>query len=78
MVDAFLESLGLNNVDYVHGTDEALKIAAMPGNAAFIFEPMDKGTLFDILIKTGILPKKAFSMGEAREKRYYLESRRLK
>jgi len=38
---------------------------------------MDKTVFFDTVIKCGVLPKKTFSMGEAEEKRYYLECRRI-
>ena len=37
-----------------------------------------KGDIFDYIAKDKVLPRKAFSMGHATEKRYYLESQRIK
>jgi len=48
------------------------------GNVGFFLPAMDKGLLFESVIKDGPLPRKTFSMGEAHQKRYYLECRRIK
>ena len=37
----------------------------------------DKAELFPYIRANGVLPRKTFSMGEARDKRYYLEMRRI-
>ena len=76
-VDAFLAGFGAGSVDYVHGEAEALAAARGGGRAAFLLGAMEKPALFEIVQKRGALPKKCFSMGEAREKRYYFEARRL-
>jgi len=39
---------------------------------------MTKDQLFPTVAKDGALPRKTFSMGEASEKRYYLEARKIK
>ena len=39
--------------------------------------PFAKSDLFRGVVLGGVLPKKTFSMGEATEKRYYMECRRL-
>jgi hypothetical protein len=39
---------------------------------------MSKSELFDAVEKDGALPRKTFSMGSAREKRYYLECRAIR
>ena len=41
-------------------------------------KPIDKNTFFDYIAKNGPLPRKTFSMGEANEKRYYIECRKIK
>ena len=46
-------------------------------NLGFYFEPMEKSEFFDLVIACGVLPKKTFSLGEAEQKRYYLEGRLL-
>jgi hypothetical protein len=38
---------------------------------------MDKSDLFKTVILDGALPRKTFSMGEAREKRFYMECRKI-
>jgi hypothetical protein len=39
---------------------------------------IDKQELFAYVLAKGVLPKKAFSMGNANEKRYYMEARVIK
>ena len=40
----------------------------------FYLPPMGKDQLFKTVILDGALPRKTFSMGEAHEKRFYLEA----
>ena len=48
-------------------------------NALGIIMPkISKDELFSYILNDGILPKKAFSMGHANEKRYYMEARIIK
>ena len=65
-------------VDYIHGEDVAREFAARPGNIAFLLPPMDKRELFPSVIHDGVLPRKTFSMGEAHDKRFYLEARKIR
>ncbi len=65
-------------VDYIHGEDVAREFAARPGNIAFLLPPMDKEALFPSVIHDGVLPRKTFSMGEAHDKRFYLEARKIR
>ena len=65
-------------VDYIHGEDVAREFAARPGNIAFLLPPMDKQALFPSVIHDGVLPRKTFSMGEAHDKRFYLEARKIR
>jgi len=39
---------------------------------------MDKSAFFKTVIVDGALPRKTFSMGEAEEKRFYMECRKIK
>ena len=64
-------------VDYIHGEEEARKLGQQEGNLAFIFAGMEKNELFPGIIAGGVLPRKTFSMGVARDKRFYLESRKI-
>ena len=65
-------------VDYIHGEDVAREFAARSGNLAFLLPPMGKQALFPTVIHDGVLPRKTFSMGEAHDKRFYLEARRIR
>lgn len=74
-LDKVLPGMPEATLDYVHGGEAAAALGAKPGNMAFLLKAMDKGDLFPAVEKMGVLPRKAFSMGEALEKRFYLECR---
>ena len=76
-LDGFLRSHA-GTVDYIHDDDAALRLAAAPGCCGFLLPPMRKDELFGTVMADGVLPRKTFSMGHARDKRYYTEARRLK
>ncbi len=65
-------------IDYIHGDDEVAELAQAPNAVGFLLPSMEKHQLFRGVISGGVLPRKTFSMGHAREKRYYLEGRRIK
>jgi hypothetical protein len=77
-LDAWLKDHPTTQVDYVHGDDVAAKLGSEPGNLAFYLPAMDKNELFRTVILDGSLPRKTFSMGEAHQKRFYMESRRIR
>jgi hypothetical protein len=64
------------SVDYIHGAD-ALEALGAKGAAGVRLTAIDKFALFPGVRAGGSLPLKSFSMGEARDKRYYLECRSL-
>ncbi len=64
-------------VDYIHGDDVVSKLGSQTGNAGFYLPPMEKSALFKTVIVDGVLPRKTFSMGEAEEKRFYMECRKI-
>ncbi len=72
----FLDEKGIKT-DYIHGEDVTRRIGSMPQNMGFLLPPMDKNALFDTVEADGVLPRKTFSMGEAHEKRFYLEARKI-
>jgi len=76
-LDAFLVDRGARAIDYVHGTEPVESLGRKPGNAGFFLPAMNKTDLFKTVIQDGALPRKTFSMGEAKEKRFYLEARKL-
>jgi hypothetical protein len=64
-------------LDYIHGEDTLERLGRQPGNIGFYLPALDKRDLFRTIIRDGVLPRKTFSMGEADEKRFYLECRRI-
>ncbi len=77
-LDEWLRQGGAGHIDYVHGDDVVIALGSQPGNLGFYLPPMEKSDLFRTVILDGSLPRKTFSMGEAHEKRFYMESRRIR
>lgn len=75
-LDDYVKRTGLE-IDYVHGT-EAVEKLSKGENTGFYLPAMDKKDLFKTVILDGALPRKTFSMGEAEEKRFYLECRGIR
>ena len=65
-------------LDYIHGNDTLMDLAKAPGRTGFLLPPMDKHDLFETVVRDGATPPKTFSLGEAHEKRYYMECRRIR
>lgn len=64
-------------LDYIHGDEDLKHLAAQENAIGFLLPAMEKRQLFRGVIADGALPRKTFSMGHAREKRYYLEGRAI-
>ena len=77
-LEAVLKNEPQATVDYVHGDEAAKALGAELGSMAFLLAGMDKNDLFPAVERLGVLPKKAFSMGEADGKRFYLECRAIR
>ena len=65
-------------VDYIHGEQVTANLGMKTTNCALILPYVAKNTFFESIIKDNALPRKTFSMGEAHEKRYYIEARKIK
>lgn len=76
-IDHYLKNHS-GEVDYIHGDDVVTKLSAQDNALGFLLPAMEKSDLFKTVILDGALPRKTFSMGEACEKRFYLESKRIK
>lgn len=66
------------HIDYIHGDDTAREMGCRPNTCAVLLPPLRKDGLFLSVLTGGALPRKSFSMGHARDKRYYLECRRIR
>ena len=76
-LDKYLEENG-GKIDYIHGNDVVKNLAMQDNTIGFMVGAMEKNDLFTTVIKDGSLPRKTFSMGEAADKRFYLECRKVK
>jgi hypothetical protein len=76
-LDQFRKDGGAEKIDYVHGIDVVCRLGKLAGNAGFYLPTLPKDDLFKTVILEGVLPRKTFAMSEAREKRFYMECRRI-
>lgn len=76
-LDDWLKQGAAEKIDYVHGEDALYHLSRQEGNCGFYLPAMDKNELFRTVILDGVLPRKTFSMGEAIEKRFYMEARKI-
>lgn len=76
-LDVYVKEHG-GEVDYIHGCDAVKKLAKEDNTIGFLLPAMQKNELFPTIIKDGALPRKTFSIGEAWDKRFYLECKKIK
>lgn len=77
VLDEFISLNKSVEIDYIHGTDEVFRLGKKENAVSVLLPPVAKDSFFDTIDGRGPLPRKSFSMGEACEKRFYLECRRL-
>ena len=63
--------------DYIHGDEEARALGGKPSSVGVLLPKLEKAELFPYITEHGPYPKKSFSIGHARDKRYYLECRAI-
>ena len=76
-LDGYLARHPQTAIDYIHGRESLETLAGQPGNLGIYLPPIDKGGFFGTVIRDGVMPRKTFSMGEAPEKRFYIEARKI-
>ncbi len=77
-LDDYLAANAAVKVDYIHGTAPVTELGSRADGAGFYLPSISKGDLFRTIVHDGALPRKTFSMGEADEKRFYLECRKIR
>jgi hypothetical protein len=77
LLDQYIAAKEDVKIDYIHGDDSVKELSSSKGNIGFFLSSMDKNDLFPTVADKGALPRKTFSMGEACEKRYYIECRQI-
>jgi len=63
-------------IDFIHGWDDTAKLCGDQA-VAFFLPVIARERLFAYVQAHGPLPRKSFSMGDAEEKRYYMEARKI-
>ena len=76
-LDDFLSRHPEAGIDFIHGEGSLRTLAAKPQTVGFLLPEIDKHTFFKDVEKLGVLPRKTFSMGEADEKRFYMEAKSI-
>lgn len=74
-LDAYLIEHKETKIDYIHGVEVVKQLGTQEGNIGFLLPEIHKEDLFRGVVTDGVLPRKTFSMGEANEKRYYMEGK---
>lgn len=77
-LDEYLMHHAQASIDYIHGDEVAAQLGQQPNTVAFLLPVMKKEELFPAVISGGSLPRKTFSMGDAQDKRFYLEARKIR
>ncbi len=75
-IDKYL-SENSGEVDYIHGDDVLKDLSKEKNRVGIIMPTLKKSEIFSSVEKYGSLPRKTFSMGEADDKRFYLELRKI-
>jgi hypothetical protein len=76
-LDAYLAAGGRGHIDYIHGAATVERLGTRSDAVGFLLPALPKHELFRTIVRDGALARKTFSMGEADEKRFYLECRRI-
>lgn len=78
VIDGYISENPKVYQDYIHGEDNLLSVAKEKNGIAVFMPKLKKSDLFSYVATNGVLTRKSFSMGEAQEKRYYFEARKIK
>jgi len=76
IIDEYL-SLNRGDIDYVHDGIEKI-VKDNKGSLGIFLPAIEKGEIFNRIATQGVYPRKTFSVGEANDKRFYLEARIIK
>lgn len=76
-IDAYRRAHPEVGIDFIHGTTSTEALGKKKGNIGLYLPPVDKASFFSVVVHDGVMPRKTFSMGEAPEKRFYIEARRI-
>lgn len=76
IIDAYVEKYPNTKVDYIHGENSVKELSKK--NIGILLPGISKETFFERIAGQGVFPRKTFSIGEAFEKRYYIECKKIR
>lgn len=78
-LDSYMELHSETSLDYIHGEDSVRELVSSDSGRrlGIVLPEINKSSFFHRIADMGVFPRKTFSIGEAEEKRYYLEARRI-
>ncbi|MBD3261724.1 MAG: DUF1015 family protein, partial [Candidatus Altiarchaeales archaeon] len=76
-LDSFIESNPESKFAFIHGEEVVTSICSESNNIGFYLPGFKKHEIFKHVLLHGAYPRKTISMGNAKDKRYYLECRRI-
>lgn len=76
LIERFLAA-NTGAVDYIHGDEELCALAKEENSVGIALKAVEKEDFFEQLKGGKNFPKKTFSLGEGREKRYYVEGKEI-
>ncbi len=76
LIEKFIR-VNTGRIDYIHGDTELLEFAKEENSVGIYMPTLEKDDFFPALKGGKNFPKKTFSIGEANEKRYYLEGKEI-
>ena len=77
LIDGYLKKNNSVVIDYIHGDKATSDLGGKKGNLGLFLTAIKKSEFFQMIVAEGAFPRKTFSVGEAEEKRYYIESRKI-
>ncbi|MFI3249680.1 MAG: DUF1015 domain-containing protein [Eubacteriales bacterium] len=77
-LDQWIERHTSASIDYIHGDESLVALSKKPNCLGIFLPSLKKDELFPTVIAKGPLPRKSFSMGDANDKRFYLEGRKIR
>lgn len=72
------ESVYEGTLDYIHDEESLIALTKAEESLGILMPTIEKCDLFETVARDGVFPKKSFSIGHARDKRYYLECRKIR
>ena len=76
-LDEYLKGDAVEDIDYIHGDQATFTLGDKLRSLGILLPAIEKDNFFATILDRGVFPRKTFSMGEAREKRFYMEAREI-